>query len=97
MPNVLNNIIVGAVADPNSYTVAVAWANGARTVNKFGHLIGKGVMAALADPTVFAAVNVGERGRSLEWPGEIDFCADVLWFEAHPEDAPRQMAEHPTR
>jgi len=33
---------------------------------------------------------VGERGRSLEWPGDIDFCADALWFETHPEDSPQQ-------
>jgi len=40
---------------------------------------------------------IGERGRSLEWPGEIDFCADALWFEAHPEDAPQQPTiEHAT-
>jgi len=54
------------------------------------HLIGKGGLAALADPKVFAQVKVGERGRSLEWPGEIDFCADALWFETHPAEAPRQ-------
>jgi hypothetical protein len=38
-------------------------------------------------------VHVGERGRSIEWPGEIDFCADALWFEAHPEDVPKQVSE----
>ena len=35
-------------------------------------------------------VRVGERGRSLGWPNEIDFCADALWFEIHPEDSPRR-------
>ena len=44
----------------------------------------------VADPAVFARVNVGQRGRSLEWPGEIDFRADALWFESHLEDAPHQ-------
>jgi Protein of unknown function (DUF2442) len=59
------------------------------------------VFAALADPEAFAQIRIGERGRSLEWPGEIDFCADALWFEAHPEDAPaaakskQQATEHP--
>ncbi len=37
---------------------------------------------------VFGTVSVGRRGRFLEWPGELDFCADALWFEAHPQDNP---------
>jgi hypothetical protein len=90
MPEVLANIITAAVADPKTYSVTVTWANGEKTVNRFDHLVGKGVLAAIADPTIFAQVRVGERGRSLEWPGEIDFCADALWFETHPADAPQQ-------
>ena len=65
-------------------------ANGETTVNRFDHLLDKGVVAAVTDPEIFAQVRVGERGRSLEWPGEIDFCADALWFETHPSDAPQQ-------
>ena len=45
--------------------------------------------ATVDDPAVFTQVHVGERGRSLEWPGEIDFCADALWFEIHPAGAPQ--------
>ncbi len=89
MPKVLENIITGAVADPKTHTVTLTWANGATTVNRFDHLVGKGVFTAFNDPACFAQVSVGERGRSLEWPGEIDFCADALWFEAHPADAPQ--------
>ncbi len=70
--------------------MTVTWSNGATTVSHFGQLVGNGVFATLADPAVFAQVRVGERGRSLEWPGEIDFCSDALWFEAYPEDAPKQ-------
>ena len=91
MPTVLENIITGAVADPATHTVTVAWANGATTVNRFAHLVGKGVLAAFSDPAIFAQVRVGERGRSLEWPNDIDFCADALWFETHPADGPRQV------
>jgi hypothetical protein len=90
MPQVLDNIIVGAVPDPKTYSVTLKWANGETTVNRFDRLIGKGVFAAITDPAVFAQVRVGERGRSLEWPGEIDLCADALWFETHPTDAPQQ-------
>jgi hypothetical protein len=90
MPQVLDNIIVAAVPDPKTYSVTLTWANGETTVNRFDHLVGKGVLAAVTDPAVFTQVRVGERGRSLEWPGEIDFCADALWFETHPADAPQQ-------
>lgn len=90
MPQVLDNIIVGAVPDSKTYSVTLAWANGETTVNRFDQLIGKGVFVAVTDPAVFAQVRVGDRGRSLEWPGAIDFCADALWFETHPADAPQQ-------
>ncbi|GGA31829.1 DUF2442 domain-containing protein [Okeania sp. KiyG1] len=36
--------------------------------------------------TFFSQVKLGEGGRYIEWDGEIDFCADALWFEAHPND-----------
>jgi hypothetical protein len=45
-----------------------------------------GVCAPMAEPAFFAQVFIGERGRSLEWPGDVGFCADALWFEAHPDD-----------
>lgn len=90
MPQMLENVITAAVADAGTHTVTLTWANGARTVNRFAHLVGKGVFRAFADPAFFAQVRVGENGRSLEWPGGLDFCADALWFEAHPEEAPRQ-------
>jgi Protein of unknown function (DUF2442) len=40
-----------------------------------------GVFARLAEPHFFAQVRVGERGRYIEWPGDLDFCADTLWEE----------------
>ncbi len=88
MPPMLDNVITSATADASTFSVALTWANGATTTNSFRHIIGKGIGIALANPTLFAQVQVGERGRSLEWPGDIDFCADALWFEAHPQEAP---------
>jgi len=73
MPNALDNVIVAAAPDPETYTVSLTWANGEKTVNSFAHLVGKGVFAAFADPAFFMQASVGERGRSLEWPGELDF------------------------
>jgi hypothetical protein len=88
MSKVLDNVITAAKPDPVSHTVVLTWANGETTVASFRDLVGKGVFAAFADPTFFAQTRVGDGGRSLEWPGGLDFCADALWFEAHPEDAP---------
>jgi hypothetical protein len=72
------------------------WANGETIVSSFRHLVGKGVFTAFADPAFFAQARIGEGGRSLEWPGELDFCADALWFKAHPEDAPEQPPQRPS-
>jgi hypothetical protein len=90
MPPMLENTIVAAIADAETHTVVLTWANGAKTISSFAHLVGKGVFRPFVDPTFFAEVRIGENGRSLEWPGELDFCADALWFEAHPEEAPEQ-------
>ena len=97
MPKVLDNIIVTAEPDPVSHTVTLTWVNGETTVASFRRLVGKGVFAAFSDPRFFARVRVGEGGRSLEWPGELDFCADALWFEAHPEDTPERESQESDR
>jgi hypothetical protein len=89
MPQVLHNIITDAIADPNTHTVMITWENGETTLNHFGDIVGKGVFAPFVDPEFFALVRVSEDGRSLEWPGGLDFCADALWFDTHPSEAPR--------
>jgi hypothetical protein len=42
---------------------------------------GKGIFSAWNDPAHFASVKISHGGRSLEWPGEIDLCADALYLE----------------
>jgi hypothetical protein len=42
---------------------------------------GQGMFAAWGDPSHFASVKIGHGGRSLEWPGDIDLCADALYLE----------------
>jgi len=37
-----------------------------------------GVFASLEDERFFSEVKIRGRGRYLEWPGGIDFCADAL-------------------
>ena len=43
------------------------------------------VFEVLEDDSIFNKVKIGENGRSLEFPNELDFCADSLWLKAHPE------------
>jgi hypothetical protein len=42
---------------------------------------GKGVFAAWNDYAVFQRASLADQGRALEWPGEIDLCADALWLQ----------------
>ena len=88
MPEVLENVIRSVQAEPAAASVTLTWANGETTVSRLAHLAGKGVFRAFSDPAFFAQVRIGEHGRSLDWPGELDLCADALWFESQPQDAP---------
>jgi len=54
MSRPLDSIVVAAVPDPKTDSVSATWANGETTVNRFDHLTGKGVLAAVTDPAVFA-------------------------------------------
>ncbi len=38
-----------------------------------------GVLNSLQDPSIFKQVTIGPQGRCLQWPGDIEFCADALW------------------
>jgi len=40
-----------------------------------------GVFEAWNDPDHFAKVEIGDSGRSLVWPNEVDLCADSLWLQ----------------
>src|SRR5688572_16931122 len=74
--------IVPAEAE-SGLVVRLTYADGAVVRFDVAPLIRQGgVYQHLADPAVFARVSVGERGRFIEWPGEIDFCADALCLDA---------------
>ena len=61
--------------------------------------VGKGLFAAWKDPKHFASVKIEHGGRSLEWPGEIDLCADALYLEItgmKPEELFPNWKQEPT-
>jgi hypothetical protein len=71
----------------DGYRLRLLYTDGGVVEKDFAPVIAVGnAFTALADPEFFAQAKIGIGGRSLEWPGELDFCADALWFEAHPED-----------
>ena len=41
---------------------------------------GKGVFAPWTDHSFFRQARLGQGGRTLTWPGELDVCADALWL-----------------
>jgi hypothetical protein len=65
------------------YHLRLVYEGGSEVVVDFAPIVSEaGVFAPLADPALFAQVSLGDRGRSICWPGEIDFCADALWLQA---------------
>lgn len=67
--------------EPNSQ-LRLTYADGETIVVNFLPVIQRGgVFAPLSDPEFFSQVCIGERGRYIQWPGELDFCADALWLE----------------
>ena len=74
-------IIQATTPQPN-HILQITYADGEVVLVDFKPIIAEGgVFAPLADPQFFAQVSVAPRGRFIQWPGEIDFCADALWLE----------------
>lgn len=88
MPYTISSLTV-----ENNYKLHLIYSNGKMVVVDFTPIIKQGgVFAALSEPDFFYQVKLGESGRYIEWPGGLDFCADALWFEAHPDDNPLNLS-----
>jgi len=75
--------IRGVAPEPN-YKLCLTYTDGETIVVDFTPVVQRGgVFAPLSDPEFFSQVSIGERGRYIQWPGELDFCADALWLEGH--------------
>lgn len=61
--------------------LALTFADGVAGEIDFSAEPRSGVLKAWDDPDFFTQVTIGDRGRSLVWPDEIDLCADSLWLE----------------
>ncbi len=74
--------IINATAETPTH-VRLAFAQGETVVIDFTPYMKQGgVFAPLQDPSFFAQVKIGERGRYITWSDDIEFCADALWLKA---------------
>jgi hypothetical protein len=73
-----------------NYRVWLRFNDGVEGEADFSPQVGLGVFAVWTDYTVFQQVFIGEHGRTLVWPGELDFCADALWLQIT-EKAPEEL------
>ncbi len=72
-----------------AYRVRLRFEDGVEGTADLSHLAGRGVFAAWHDYGFFGQATVGEHGRTLTWPGDLDLCADALWLAItgkQPED-----------
>ncbi len=83
----MKKIVACRVLD--SYRVWLRFDDAVEGEVSFSALAGQGVFAAWTDYALFRQAFIGEHGRTLTWPGELDFCADALWLQVtgkRPED-----------
>lgn len=64
----------------------LSYSNGETVTVDFSPIIKMGgAFTQLQDYSFFSQVTIGEGGRYIEWPGELEFCADALWLDGQHE------------
>lgn len=62
-------------------TLHITWSNGVEAEVDVDEIAKADPFRSLGDPAVFDAVEIGDWGHSLVWPGEVEMGADALWRE----------------
>ena len=71
------------VEPTNRSTIRLRFDDGTVADMDFAGVVARGgVFTPLSDPAFFRQVTIGPDARSLEWPGDLEFCADALWQQA---------------
>ena len=78
-----------------NYWVRLRFEDGAEGEVDFTADAGKGIFAPWADDGFFRGAMIGEHGRTLTWPGELDFCADALWLQVTDRTPEYLLPRHP--
>ncbi|MFZ2726100.1 MAG: DUF2442 domain-containing protein [Methylococcaceae bacterium] len=61
------------------YSIKITYSDNNIIIAQFNDVLEKGVMRVLKNPSIFNAVKIGNKGRSIIWAEQdIDFCADSL-------------------
>ena len=68
-----------SVTPEAGFKLRLSYDDGAKGVVDLSDFAGRGVFAVWSDPAVFNEARVNESG-AVEWPGEIDLCADMLYL-----------------
>ncbi len=72
------NTISKVIPEPDS-KLRLTYSDGKVILYDFEPLIQiGGLFKQLKDQTYFSKVTIGEQGRYIEFPNELDFCADSL-------------------
>lgn len=69
---------VVAVEHLEGYVLTITFSDGVVRELDFAPTVSVGVLAQLADPEIFAAVEVDDVAGTIAWPCGIDFDPDVL-------------------
>jgi len=73
------NVITDLYFDTDPYTVKLIYSDGKHIKIDFKPIIAQGgVMSVLGDVAFFKSVVIGHRGRFIQWPNDLEFCADAL-------------------
>ena len=78
-PDRLNTIVAVEIAGP--LVLGLSWSGGSHALIDLRHTASVEPYRALNDPSVFEAVEIGDWGHSLVWPGDIELGADTLWLD----------------
>jgi hypothetical protein len=82
MSQIQEQIITKITPNPD-FSLSIEFDGGYKGVVDFKPLIQQGgVFKTLASPTFFRQVKIGESGRFIVWPGDLEFCADALYADA---------------
>jgi hypothetical protein len=67
----------------SAFKLTAIYRDGMQVNLDFSELLAAGgVMDPLRDATLFAQVKIVRNGRAIEFPGNVDFCADALRLQA---------------
>lgn len=61
------------------FEVTLKYSTGETVVRNFARLSTQGVFQKLSDPAFFKKVRISNNKTTIQWPGELDLCPDVLF------------------